>query len=62
MELAARTPARAPGPEADGLSGPSRARVPTSNADAFSSRWSFYEAGHTSWMEEIRYRRLSGSR
>jgi hypothetical protein len=27
------------------------------DADAFSSRWSFFQAGKTSWMEEIRYRR-----
>jgi hypothetical protein len=26
--------------------------------DAFSSQWSFYQAGKTSWMEEIRYRRV----
>jgi hypothetical protein len=28
--------------------------------DAFSSRWSFFQDGRTSWMEEIRYRRLAG--
>jgi hypothetical protein len=27
-------------------------------SDAFSSQWSFQQAGKTSWMEEIRYRRL----
>ncbi|NOT29220.1 MAG: hypothetical protein HOP15_02095 [Planctomycetes bacterium] len=30
-------------------------------SDAFSAQWSFYQAGQTSWMEEIRYRRLAPS-
>ncbi len=29
--------------------------------DAFSSLWSFYRDGQTSWMEEIRYRRLAAA-
>lgn len=27
--------------------------------EAFSSKWSFFQAGKTSWMEEIRYRRVA---
>ncbi len=29
--------------------------------DAFSSQWSFQQGGQTSWMEEIRYRRLGSA-
>lgn len=29
--------------------------------DAFSTQWSYYQAGKPAWMEEIRYRRLAAS-
>ena len=35
------------------------ARIQLEGADAFSSQWSYYQAGATSWMEEIHYRRLA---
>jgi len=35
------------------------ARIRLEGADAFSSQWSYYQAGATSWMEEIHYRRLA---
>ncbi|HEX6884103.1 MAG TPA: VOC family protein [Planctomycetota bacterium] len=35
------------------------ARFVLEGPDAFSSRWSFSQGGQTSWMEEIRYRRLA---
>lgn len=35
------------------------ARIQLEGSDAFSSQWSFYQAGATSWMEEIHYRRLA---
>ena len=30
--------------------------------DSFSSSWSWYQAGETRWLEEIRYRRVDAAR